>query len=196
MTQFYRDRLPQTACFILCLYFGSAAMANDNVQKVEQAQSIVAEFAGRLKPQLQSALQEGGPSRAIAVCSSEAPAIAKALSESSGWVVKRVSDRNRNPNARPDTWEAHSIETLKHQIAEKSTSPMFTFEETPVGFRYAQAQITEGLCLTCHGESIAAETQEALNQYYPADLATGYKLGEVRGIISLLLTSDSSIPAK
>jgi hypothetical protein len=173
-------------------------MASSSEEKVEQAQSIVAEFAGRLKPQLKAALQEGGPSKAIAVCSKQAPAIAQQLSESTGWVVKRVSDRNRNPNATPDTWEASSIKTLKTlkgQIAERLASPTFTYEETPEGFRYAQAQLTEGLCLTCHGEAIAAETQEALNEYYPDDLATGYKLGEVRGIISLLLPADSSVPA-
>ena len=196
MTEFFRNLMLKTALLVLCLNSGSTAMAGSSEQKVEQAQSIVAEFAGRLKPQLKSALQEGGPNTAIAVCSTQAPAIAQELSASSGWVVKRVSDRNRNPNARPDAWEALSIETLKHRSAEKPTSPMFTFEETPEGFRYAQAQITEGLCLTCHGETIAAETQEALNEYYPDDLATGYKLGEVRGIISLMLSSDDPLSAK
>ena len=165
MTQFYLNRLHQAAVLVLGLSSGSVAMASSSEEKVEQAQSIVAEFAGRLKPQLKAALQEGGPSKAIAVCSTQAPAIAQKLSESSGWVVKRVSDRNRNPNATPDGWEAHSINALKIQIAEKPTSPMFTFEETPEGFRYAQAQLTEGLCVTCHGEAITEETQEALNEY-------------------------------
>lgn len=193
MIQFHVNRLHQTAVLILCLTSAPVTMASDSEQKVEHAGSIVAEFSGRLKPQLKSALQEGGPRKAIAVCSTQAPAIAQELSESSGWVVKRVSDRNRNPNAIPDSWEARSIEILKGQIEENLAQPMFRFEETPEGFRYAQAQITEGLCLTCHGEAIPAGTQEALNEYYPDDLATGYKLGEVRGIISLLLPADSSV---
>jgi hypothetical protein len=37
----------------------------------------------------------------------------------------------------------------------------------------------------CHGENITAEVQQALDQYYPDDTATGYHLGQIRGAISL-----------
>jgi hypothetical protein len=51
--------------------------------------------------------------------------------------------------------------------------------------RSMQAQSTGALCLTCHGANLAVPAQEALLQYYPDDLATGYQLGQVRGAISL-----------
>ena len=48
-----------------------------------------------------------------------------------------------------------------------------------------QAQAVEPLCLVCHGKGLSDEVQDALEQYYPDDTATGYSLGQVRGAISL-----------
>ena len=48
-----------------------------------------------------------------------------------------------------------------------------------------QAQGAEAICLTCHGENLAQPVIDALQQYYPDDMATGYQLGQVRGAISL-----------
>ena len=42
---------------------------------------------------------------AIAVCREKAPQMMKEASEKSGWNVRRVSLRNRNPKAAPDAWE-------------------------------------------------------------------------------------------
>ena len=36
--------------------------------------------------------------------------MAKAASEQSGWTIKRVSLRNRNPKAVPDAWERAALE--------------------------------------------------------------------------------------
>jgi hypothetical protein len=190
MIQLSRIQMPKSFAFLLSLCAVAAATASNNENAVEHAQGIVAEFSGRLKPELKAALQEGGPSKAIEVCSTRAPAIAQTLSETSGWKVKRVSDRNRNPNATPDTWEQAALNSLASRAVDGSSTPLFIYEETPDGFRYAQAQITEGLCLTCHGKSIAPDTQVALDMHYPSDLATGYKLGEVRGIISLIRPAE------
>lgn len=50
-------------------------------------------------------MAERGPGHALEVCSVQAPAIASLLS-TDGWQVKRVSLKNRNPDAVPDEWEA------------------------------------------------------------------------------------------
>ena len=52
-------------------------------------------------------------------------------------------------------------------------------------YRYMQAQGAQAICLTCHGENLAQPVIDALRQYYPDDMATGYQLGQVRGAISL-----------
>jgi hypothetical protein len=40
------------------------------------------------------------------------------------------------------------------------------------------------LCLTCHGDpkSFSPELKEALGKHYPADQATGFKDGDLRGV--------------
>jgi hypothetical protein len=42
-------------------------------------------------------------------------------------------------------------------------------------------------CLACHGapERMTDETHRALETHYPADRATGYRAGELRGAFSL-----------
>jgi hypothetical protein len=40
-------------------------------------------------------------------------------------------------------------------------------------------------CLACHGEGIAPEVKAQLAKDYPHDRSTGYKVGDVRGAVSV-----------
>jgi hypothetical protein len=44
---------------------------------------------------------------------------------------------------------------------------------------------TEGLCLNCHGkkESLSQGVRSVLSERYPGDTATGYEMGELRGVV-------------
>ena len=152
----------------------------------QQAICLVEQMVGRLKPALKKALQEGGPEHAIAVCSVNAPDIAASLSNS-GWQVKRVSEKNRNPAAVPDEWETAVLEMFQTRLEEDSAPGALVFsEQTISGFRFAKAQITEGLCLNCHGTQLTPAVISRLNELYPNDRATGYSIREIRGMFSLL----------
>lgn len=158
----------------------------------QQAKALVSEFSGQLKPRLQRAMAEGGAASAIGVCAIEAPAIAANLSHESGWVIKRVSTKNRNALAAPDLWEKAVLSDFATQLAAGVEPQTLVFSQhTPLGFRFAKAQVIEPLCLTCHGANIAPDVAEALRKQYPEDLATGYALGDLRGIFSLLLKTAS-----
>ena len=152
-----------------------------------QARALAQEFVGLLKPRLKQAMDEGGPTRAIAVCADAAPAIADALSTRSGWTVERVSLKSRNASrAAPDPWERSVLLEFDRRQAAGEDAANISFGEI-VGnrYRYMQAQGVEPLCLLCHGKGLADDVQETLKQYYPDDWAVGYSLGEVRGAISL-----------
>jgi len=154
----------------------------------DEASALASEFVGQLKPQLKQAMTEGGPVRAIEVCATVAPEIADGLSASSGWQVRRVSLRQRNATrAVPDDWERQVLESFdQRQAAGEAADKLSTDELKPARYRYIRAQATGPLCLVCHGESLSPEATDALDQYYPDDIARGYKLGEVRGAISLI----------
>ena len=166
---------------------GNQGEIGPGTEREQQAMALVQLFAGRLKPRLKQALSEGGPVHAIEVCSRVAPEIAVDISEQSGWQVTRVSTKNRNPAAAPDAWEAAAIETFEKQLAGGADPGALQMGEiTADGYRFAKAQITEPLCLMCHGQSIAPDVAKALEAHYPGDRATGYEAGDIRGIFSLV----------
>lgn len=151
-----------------------------------KAKNLAQEFTSQLKPQLKQALQQGGAIKAIEVCAEKAPAIAKNISDESGWVVKRVSLKARNSSlATPDEWEfAMLTEFDRRQRAGEQASSLQA-STINGSYRYIQAQGVGGVCLQCHGQTINADVREALQQYYPDDRAIGYSMGQIRGGVSV-----------
>ncbi len=153
------------------------------------ARRIAGEFAQTLKPALMQAMSEGGPVHAIGVCAETAPQIAADISHASGWQVKRVSLKARNPAARPDEFEQAVLERFDAAAAQgDSPAALEHGEMIDDEYRYLKAQPVAGLCLTCHGRHIDASVTDKLVQAYPHDAATGYALGEIRGAISLRIS--------
>lgn len=153
-----------------------------------EAAAIVKRFGGSLKPKLVGAIQSGGLANAIDVCAVEAPAIAARLSEETGWQVRRVSLKPRNLSAAsPDPFERAVLEQFDQRRADgEDPATLVTAQRVDDHYRFIKAQVVEGLCLNCHGQSLSPEVSEALRQHYPGDTATGYTLGQVRGAFSLV----------
>lgn len=148
-------------------------------------QDIAAQFVQRLKPQLQNALRSGTPADAIDICAERAPAIAADLSGETGWTVKRVSLKPRNPRAKPDDWERSRLMAFDADVA-AGRDPAAVEATVDGRTRYLAPQRVEGLCLLCHGEQIDPAVATAIARRYPLDRATGYQSGDVRGAISLV----------
>lgn len=189
MLTFLKKKALVTLSTALFVYSSSALAQETDIKTLkEQAVNIVKQFGGTLKPQLKKALSEGGVKHAIEVCSLQAPAIAKELSLTTHWQVKRVSLKARNTqSAVPDTWERSTLDSFKQrqQNGEKAQT-IAKAEIVDNEFRFMKAQGVEPLCLTCHGTKLSEEAKAALAQYYPEDKATGYALGEIRGAFSLI----------
>lgn len=151
-----------------------------------EAQSIAIAFASTLKPKLKKAIQDGGLENAINVCAKQAPEIAKTLSEQTGWQVKRVSLKPRNTaNAIPDSYEKLVLGQFEQQ-QKTATKPSYEHASlTGNSFRYIKAQLVDGICLNCHGQSVQPKVRDIINKTYPQDSAMGYQLGQIRGAISL-----------
>jgi hypothetical protein len=169
-----------------------AEPAEMEVELEREARELVMEFASRLKPELKTALQQGGPSHAVAVCAGRAPAIADSIAARSGWQVKRVSLKARNASrAMPDAWERRVLQDFDaRQAAGENPQQLHHGETIGSNYRYMQAQGVEPVCLTCHGAALAQPVQDTLREYYPDDRATGYSPGQVRGAISLVKPLD------
>lgn len=176
-----------TSAVIFFSSLSSSAQSIDMPGLKAEAITVVKQFGGTLKPKLKKALTQGGVKEAIDVCSVKAPEIAKDLTLTTPWHVKRVSLKARNNNnAIPDAWEKSVLEEFdQRQQQGESAKTMAKAEVVNGEFRFMKAQGTASLCLTCHGSKLSADTKAALNKYYPKDQAVGYSLGQVRGAFSL-----------
>ena len=152
----------------------------------KEAIGIVKRFGGTLKPELKKALKSGGPAHAISVCSEKAPAIAQQLRSDTGWYIKRVSLKPRNPGAKPDAWEEKVLKMFDQRQAQGEDPKKMAYAEIVDGkFRFMKAQGVEKVCLNCHAAKVKPEVEDALKAKYPKDKARGYSLGQIRGAFSL-----------
>jgi len=143
-------------------------------------------------------------------CPELAPEIASNFSKDTGYLVRRVSNRTRNSRNLPDDWQAKQLEKFEEKAREeksrttfKITKPdgskmttkeyeatAFTNEEDIEYFNYMRSITLPGLdklpCLKCHGSieeggEVTPDLLEAIESYYPYDMALGYKAGDIRG---------------
>jgi hypothetical protein len=159
---------------------------------VAQAREVSVAVPPKLLAVLTTAIQKSGPAEAISVCKDEAPKMARAASEQTGWQVRRVSLGNRNPKAEPDAWERQTLEAFdRDQAAGVEPSRLERAEVVvengqPVR-RYMRALPTQPLCLQCHGtpDKLGSGVAQRLGQLYPQDHGTGYSAGQIRGAMTL-----------
>ncbi|SMN13785.1 Cytochrome c family protein [Bathymodiolus heckerae thiotrophic gill symbiont] len=152
----------------------------------KEAVAKIKSVASVLKPQLKAAIKSGGFVHALKFCSVQAPIIGKNANKDSDWSVRRISLKNRNPNAVPDAWEAKALHDFNKRAVKGENIAKMAFSEVVNGeFRFIKAQGTQKVCLACHGKSINTKVLTEIEKAYPNDKATGYSLGEVRGAFSL-----------
>jgi hypothetical protein len=144
----------------------------------EQAREAVGRFKRELKGALSAALAEGGPTHALTVCQREAPRLAAAASRP-GLAIGRATLRPRNPDNLAVGWKLDAYHALAG-AADRATAT-YTAELPSGAFAYAEPLVIDGVCLSCHG-SVGGDVAAALRERYPDDRATGYALGDLRGI--------------
>jgi Protein of unknown function (DUF3365) len=167
-----------------------AAAADD--PWVAEARSVATAMPPKLLAVLTDAINQGGPEGAIAVCKDKAPQMAQAASAQSGWQIRRVSLRNRNPKAVPDEWEKVALADFDRRAAAgENPATLERAEVVPVDgrptYRYLRALPTQELCVSCHGapEKLSPAVAAKLRELYPDDRAVGYSPGQIRGAVTL-----------
>lgn len=173
--------LPTVLAFLAC------TPAGGDDARLEESRALVQAFGARLKGELKKGLEQGGPVAAVNICKDVAPQIASELSRQSGARVRRVSLRYRNPGNAPDDWQVRVLEDFESRAAVvEKPAPLEHFVTGDDGRdQYMSAIRIDGVCLACHGETLAPPLQERLDAEYPHDKAIGYRLGDVRGAFSV-----------
>lgn len=128
-------------------------------------------------------------------CAQVAPAIAERLSQESGAQVRRTALQPRNPAAKPDAFERETMTAWRTQPLDASGKPMVrsaaVSTDNGPAYRWIRAIPTQGMCLTCHGETLEPDVAAAITARYPDDKATGFREGQLRGALSIRWTGDA-----
>ena len=169
----------------------------DEAPWVADARNIAATMPPKMMEVLKEETKKSGPANATVVCREKAPAMSKTVSEQSGWNIRRVSLRERNPKAVPDDWERAVLEDFDRRAAAgEDGAKMEKSELVAVGGkteqRYMKALPTQAMCMTCHGApgTFEADLTEQLRKLYPDDKAVGYRPGDIRGAITMKKSSE------
>ena len=149
------------------------------------SREVASSMQTALKGELLQAITRGGPLAAIEVCQTRAPVIAEHVGNEAGVRVWRTALKLRNPANSPDEGARAVLEDFSRRLAAgEGAEKLEHFERAADGSaRYMKAIVTQPPCETCHGPAIAEPVRKALAERYPADQATGFVAGELRGAV-------------
>ncbi len=174
----------------LFLLFGMNACKNNSKAYFEiqayraQGDSISILSQQTIFKKLTNAVATSGIVAAVDYCSVNALPITDSLSAISKVQIQRLSNKNRNKLNK--IIEKQDQDIFDYFLEHNNELPKDTIiKEGEVFTYYKPIKITMPTCLNCHGNSslnLNADVAKIINKKYPNDLATGYKLGDLRGI--------------
>ena len=160
-----------------------------------EANKITTDLLNSLKIELKKAIKEGGFEKAIGVCNLKARPITETIEKASieNIQIKRTTFKYRNPDNAPDDIEKIALEHFQNLIEKNESLPDYYIQkvtnEEVVKYYYFKPLTIENVCLSCHGipENMDTRLLGQLSQLYPEDKAMGYKEGDFRGLISVII---------
>jgi hypothetical protein len=162
-----------------------AVWSADEQRAVGQATQFVQEAFARLSVNLTNALSAGGATNAITFCSVHAAPLTAAASATHPVQLARVSHKARNPTNRASDAELSVLRRFQGGLAQGQVPPPVLTTNAGQRVVYLPIVLHNPLCLNCHGSpggTIQPETLALLRTVYPKDQATGFRLGELRGM--------------
>lgn len=168
---------------------GAAEAAQERARQI--AATAANELAAALMSELQTAMHADGPIGAIAVCAARAQELTsevEARFAEDGLRIRRTAQRVRNPLNAADEWEKQWMDHAAASIRDTGAISLASVDEQGRDeIRYLRPLLLGEACLACHGprEQITPEVLSILAERYPEDKATGFRVGEFRGMISV-----------
>ena len=96
-----------------------------------------------------------------------------------GVAMGRTSHRLRNPDNDGPDWATTVLEQYL-QAGAAFAPQTIVLDDGQTG--YVEPIVTQPMCLACHGAELSPVVQAALDTHYPADQATGFEVGDLRGV--------------
>jgi nitrate reductase cytochrome c-type subunit len=132
---------------------------------------------------LKSAITTKGTKEAVKFCNLKAYPLTDSMAVVYHTNIKRVSDRNRNPNNTATEKEITYINSYQNQLKNgEELQPII--EENNQNVLFYMPIVTNDMCLQCHGtkNEIDIDVLNEIMKLYPNDKATGYDINQIRGL--------------
>ena len=182
----------RTALSLLFAALSVPALANDEAKLLEEARSIAQSLPPKMLNVIQAEIKKGGAEQALDTCNTLSPKMAALAAEETGWAIRRVSTKNRNPKAVPDEWEKGVLAEFEQRLAAGEVpmtmeKGMMVVDGDKKFYRYMRPLMTQKLCMECHGpeDSLSPNVKARLSALYPQDKATGFTEGKMRGALTI-----------
>lgn len=154
--------------------------------QVVLGKELIQQAGGLLSSNLLAAIARGGPTNALEFCSVHALTLTKSVGTNQPVTIRRVTHKPRNPVNLAQADELAVLEKFRAQLQPGTVPPplLVTNAAGTVSF-FAPIVLNNPLCLNCHGQprtEVQPATLAAVQRLYPRDEATGFKLGDLRGM--------------
>ena len=165
------------------------ATAAELAEVQETGRAAASALMKSLGGQLKGALESGGPVTALQVCQQAAGPMTEAAGKSfEGATIRRTTLKPRNPANAPDAIDRRVLEKLAGAAEVPAEHIELVGDPASPGggtFRFYKPLVIQEVCLKCHGDpaGFSSELADTLARLYPEDQATGYGLGDFRGVI-------------
>jgi hypothetical protein len=158
------------------IIFMNLSFAQDSFKS--EAIKSLKEVKKSFMQEMTSAIAKSGPYGAVDSCHLKAPHLIE-NNYGGKFIIRRASNKYRNKDNKPPKWIKPFLEKYEGSNAENPVAAnVYEVDDFKV---YIEPIYIKGICLQCHGQPVES-VQKKLNKLYPKDMATGYKLGEFRGV--------------
>lgn len=170
------------------LLLTSATFADDMNATKQEGIKYIKMLGGALKTELKAHMKKDPTGlEALAFCTGSADRITKEVNAKlpAYAKVRRTALKVRNDSVNtPDATDTKVMNEYVAAIEAKTFKPtdVKMVEEGNVT-RVYKPLVTGAVCLKCHGTNLSPKIADGLKSAYPKDMATGFKEGELRGVI-------------
>lgn len=167
-----------------------AAAPMNQEEAAAKGSAVSAALLQKLGGAVKSNMQANGPVKTLEFCSLNALAMTEQIGRESGTEVSRLSLKNRNPVNAADGDDKTLLEKWERMAKNAQPLPAFELKQFPDGktVYYKPIVINNEACLKCHGEiQNDSPLGRAIRSIYPEDKATGYRMGDLRGMIKVTI---------
>jgi len=160
----------------------SQAQQQENLVK-QNAMVEMDKFIGTIKPHLESALKSDPTGASgMQMCATSAMTLTDDYNKKimPNMKVRRTAIKYRNELNKPDSTDSKVMEQI---VASKQMKPVVV--DMGDKYRVYKPLGTMPACVVCHGDvaTMHKDTVSKIKQFYPKDKATGFKVGDFRGVV-------------